>query len=362
MFSSGVIQGCFPDGLPRFDAQNAPLQLKAAPQSWVQAAIARTAPVQAARPQQHASPVQRLANGNAVAVPPHVHLPSAGGRPIPPHVLQRMEAVFGARFGDVRVHVGPHASALGALAFTRGSDIHFAPGQYDPASPRGQQLLAHELTHVVQQRSGRVRNPFGAGLAVVHDAALESEAERMRMRVALQPHVVQRSGPSSSMKLDGEKNSEDHDERDSAKEQKELIGWDSSEIYRWMPDWEWNETNEQKAPAASGHFWSPTRAYVQSYMGGGGKGSSSSKLVRIQLKCTYRAFLTEAANKGQLHAQNFGSAERWKKEFPGTTRGKKEKSAILVKNDGGTVTIMFLQVGTDIPAYLKDKMRDPEIA
>jgi ribosomal protein S18 acetylase RimI-like enzyme len=58
-------------------------------------------------------------------------------------------------------------------------DIHFASGQYNPHTPHGQSLLGHELTHVVQQRAGRVANPFGSGVAVVQDQALEAEADRM---------------------------------------------------------------------------------------------------------------------------------------------------------------------------------------
>jgi hypothetical protein len=98
-----------------------------------------------------------------------------------------MESFFGASFADVRVHVGPQAAAIGALAFTQGTHIHFAPGQYNPASPQGQQILGHELTHVVQQRAGRVRNPFGSGVAVVQDVALEAEAERLGRRAAADP-------------------------------------------------------------------------------------------------------------------------------------------------------------------------------
>jgi hypothetical protein len=93
-----------------------------------------------------------------------------------------MEGLLGADLSGVRVHVGPEAASIGALAFTVGSDLYFAPGQYNPGSPQGQRLLGHELTHVVQQRAGRVRNPFGSGLAVVQDAALEAEADRMGMR------------------------------------------------------------------------------------------------------------------------------------------------------------------------------------
>jgi GNAT superfamily N-acetyltransferase len=105
--------------------------------------------------------------------------PKSGGWPLPRDVQAKMEAALGASFSDVRIHVGPEASAIGAIAFTWGSDLHFAPGQYNPHTPPGQFLLAHELTHVVQQRAGRVANPFGSGVAVVQDHALEAEADRL---------------------------------------------------------------------------------------------------------------------------------------------------------------------------------------
>jgi hypothetical protein len=62
--------------------------------------------------------------------------------------------------------------------------MHFAPGYYSPHTPQGQRLLAHELAHVLQQRAGRVRNPFGQGVAVVQDAALEAEADRAGRTIA----------------------------------------------------------------------------------------------------------------------------------------------------------------------------------
>jgi len=111
--------------------------------------------------------------------------PKSGGWPLPRDVQQKMEKALGASFSDVRVHVGPEAASIGAIAFTWGSDIHFAPGQYNPHTPHGQFLLGHELTHVVQQRAGRVANPFGSGVAVVQDHALEAEADRLgRMAAA----------------------------------------------------------------------------------------------------------------------------------------------------------------------------------
>ena len=137
-------------------------------------------------------------------LPAHLtRFPTTGGQPLPPFVLQRMEAVFGTRFQDVRVHVTPQAAALGAIAFTHGANVHFAPGQYNPASAFAQRVLAHELAHVVQQRAGRVRNPFGSGVAVIHDSSLELEAERMAIRASVltrmplqakfASHVIQRA-------------------------------------------------------------------------------------------------------------------------------------------------------------------------
>jgi hypothetical protein len=122
--------------------------------------------------------------GGAARLPDGMTLPSGGGAPLPQAVRQKMEGFFKADFGDVRVHVGPQAPAIGAIAFTIGSQIFFAPGQYQPGSPNGQALLGHELTHVVQQRAGRVRNPFGAGIAVVQDHMLEREADEMGRRAA----------------------------------------------------------------------------------------------------------------------------------------------------------------------------------
>ena len=100
------------------------------------------------------------------------------GEPLPPALKKQMEDYFETDFSEVRVHVGSEAPAIGALAFTVGTDLYFAPGQYQPHTQNGRELIGHELTHVVQQREGRVDNPFGAGVAVVHDEELEAEADR----------------------------------------------------------------------------------------------------------------------------------------------------------------------------------------
>ncbi len=121
------------------------------------------------------------------------------GQRLPEAVQRKMEALFSTNFSDVRVHTGNEAAALGAHAFTYGSDIYFAHGQYSPGSPHGQRLLAHELAHVVQQSSGRVRNPFGTGIAVVYDPGLEAEAERMGLRALPRPEPPPQRQPRPSM-------------------------------------------------------------------------------------------------------------------------------------------------------------------
>jgi hypothetical protein len=90
------------------------------------------------------------------AAPPQVHeeLASAG-RPLDSSARAFFEPRFGHDFSDVRVHVGSvaeqSASDLHARAYTAGHDIVFGTGQFAAGTPEGRRLLAHELTHVVQQ-------------------------------------------------------------------------------------------------------------------------------------------------------------------------------------------------------------------
>ncbi|TMV51540.1 DUF4157 domain-containing protein [Paenibacillus mesophilus] len=82
------------------------------------------------------------------------------GSPMDTHVQAKMESAFDTGFSDVNVHTDAKADqmaqSIGASAFTTGSDIFFRQGQYNPGSRQGQELLGHELTHVVQQRGGNV--------------------------------------------------------------------------------------------------------------------------------------------------------------------------------------------------------------
>ena len=88
---------------------------------------------------------------------------NGSGAPLAPHTRDHMEEAFGADFSGVRVHTGAASAAMseqiGARAFTYGTDIHFNDGEFTPGTERGTRLLAHELTHVVQQNSGVRRAP-----------------------------------------------------------------------------------------------------------------------------------------------------------------------------------------------------------
>ena len=78
-----------------------------------------------------------------------------GGQPLNDSTLSTMNHSFGVDFSNVRVHSGPEASTMNeniqAKAFTYGNDIYFNQHQYQPSNSEGKRLLAHELTHVVQQ-------------------------------------------------------------------------------------------------------------------------------------------------------------------------------------------------------------------
>jgi len=85
-----------------------------------------------------------------------------GGQPLAPPVRLFMETRFGVDFDQVRVHTDAQAASsalsLNALAYTKGRNVVFAPGKYDPHSYAGRKLLAHELVHVIQQQGASPAN------------------------------------------------------------------------------------------------------------------------------------------------------------------------------------------------------------
>lgn len=109
-----------------------------------------------------AKPLMRQGNGQVQASPElesRLGATKGGGRSLPPGIQREMGQSFGADFSGVRVHTGSEAAQMSqsiqAQAFTHGGDIYFNQGKYNPESSDGKKLLAHELTHTVQQ--GAVR-------------------------------------------------------------------------------------------------------------------------------------------------------------------------------------------------------------
>ncbi len=112
-----------------------------------------------------------------------------GGRPLPKSVRAFFEPRFGRDFSQVRVHTdvlaAESARALNALAYTVGTDLVFGEGQCAPETAKGQRLLAHELTHVVQQSNdqSRIGNsiPITPAKKKNGDLLLQREFDRTRL-------------------------------------------------------------------------------------------------------------------------------------------------------------------------------------
>lgn len=118
---------------------------------------------------------------------------NSSGRPLDAPVRADMEARLGHDFSDVRVHddatAQASARAVQAHAYTVGSHVVFQRDAYAPETEAGRHTLAHELTHVVQQRSGPVDGTSGPGGVKVSDPAdrFEQEAEATAHRAMSTP-------------------------------------------------------------------------------------------------------------------------------------------------------------------------------
>lgn len=123
------------------------------------------------------------------------------GAPLPANVRKEMEAKFGEDFSSVQVHASSSdVAAMRAGAATRGDHIYFAPGKYDPESSEGKKLLAHELTHVIQQRGA---SPTGTPHVAASDSPAEQEAETAGAAVADggEAKVARGSAPADAIHL-----------------------------------------------------------------------------------------------------------------------------------------------------------------
>ena len=131
-----------------------------------------------------------IATGDA---PPIVHdVVASPGAPLDASIRSSMEPAFGLDLSAVRVHVGEEparsARAVGALAYTVGEHVVFGDGRWQPGNPDGRRLLAHELTHVVQQAS------HGAMVQRQADPSATAAADPERPTAPPPPRQVSESG------------------------------------------------------------------------------------------------------------------------------------------------------------------------
>ncbi|BFP53646.1 hypothetical protein SCMC78_34530 [Streptomyces sp. CMC78] len=128
---------------------------------------------------------------------------SSGGSALDTDTRTDMESRMGADFSDVRVHhdSAAHESAkgVGAHAYTVGNNVVFQRDAYDPGSPQGRTTLAHELTHVIQQRNGPVEGTEAPGGIRVSDPSdrFEREAVANADRVLADP-APETAAPAAS--------------------------------------------------------------------------------------------------------------------------------------------------------------------
>jgi hypothetical protein len=111
-------------------------------------------------------PVQaKLNESNSVneGVESDLNSSKGGGNAMDKNTKQEMESGFGANFSNVNIHTDSKAvemsEQLGAQAFTHGNDVYFNKGKYNPDSKEGKHLLAHELTHTIQQTGAKQKSP-----------------------------------------------------------------------------------------------------------------------------------------------------------------------------------------------------------
>lgn len=117
--------------------------------------------------------IQKFENSQSQASPETsslINKTAGGGQTMNPGIKKEMGNKIGANFQNVKIHNDSNAHQmsqnLGAKAFTVGNDIYFNEGGYSPSSSTGKQLLAHELTHVVQQNHGiskKIQRMIGDG-------------------------------------------------------------------------------------------------------------------------------------------------------------------------------------------------------
>jgi hypothetical protein len=155
--------------------------------------------------------IQRRTTGDThvETAPPNAHeVLRSSGHPLDTATRAFMEPRFGHDFSRVRVHLDSQAAAsardVGALAYTVGCDIVFAQGQFSPRNAAGQQLLAHELAHTVQQSAGGDRVITRDLRVGTKNDPLEREAERLSISaLSGRGKTPSEAPPTTALRSDG---------------------------------------------------------------------------------------------------------------------------------------------------------------
>jgi hypothetical protein len=130
---------------------------------------------------------------------------SGGGSSLEPGARSFLEERMGTDFSDVRVHTGPRADesarSINAQAYTVGTDVVFRSGAYQPDTPAGRHVLAHELAHVVQQKAGPVEGtPAPGGISISHPS---DQFEQAASRAADHAMAGESASPVAASAGDG---------------------------------------------------------------------------------------------------------------------------------------------------------------
>jgi uncharacterized protein DUF4157 len=158
---------------------------------------------------------------------------SDDGEPLDSKTRGDMESRLGEDLSDVRVHTGGKADAsarsINAQAYTVGNDVVFGGGKYQPNTPTGQRVIAHELAHVVQQRSGPVDGTEAPGGIKVSDPSdrFEQAAEQTADRAMSDPSAplsAEAASPSSASVQREAKPGEEEEEVQSLAAQRAAAG------------------------------------------------------------------------------------------------------------------------------------------
>ena len=182
--------------------------------------------------------VMRKANGDET----HAHADHAistasnsSGDELPAHLRGKFEQSLGTDLSTVRVHTGTAsqqaAQAVGARAYAIGNDIHFGAHQYDPESASGQELIAHEVAHTVQQQGGTSAQQNKLEVSQPGDA-LEAEADRAAASMVRGAPVAVTSGGLSiaRKKSKDDKGDKGKDGKDGKEKKPKYPAWENEKV------------------------------------------------------------------------------------------------------------------------------------